>query len=170
MKILAYCLVPHGRFGVDNVQEWLPAIPAGLISTEGFLWKDGVRLVDDEFKTQAVPDIEVPEGCWLGIEKDGSCTVLHPDEEPKWRASRAASALEESQRLTKSTVPSSWPQVASNPLRAVCALHAAAALVGLRVAGLHDALQRARKSPSEPLEVTVRAMMESMARERTQHE
>jgi predicted trehalose synthase len=106
---------------------------------------------------QDLVPIDLPENCWLGIETDGSCTVLHPDEEPKWRASRATRAIEDSQLLSQ-----------SSPIRAVCALHAAAALVGLQVAKIHGALAKVRKSPSEPLEVTVQALVETLEKERVQ--
>jgi hypothetical protein len=161
MKILAYCLQTQ----MGPPEEWLPAIPIGLLSTEGFLWKDS-RAEDlaekHKFKQIELKNpTEFADGCWLGIETDGSCTTLRSDDEPKWRITRATRALEEVQGFAKVN-----PGQTLDALHSVYRLHAAAALMGVRVAGLHMDLLRVRKSSNEPLEVTVRALVEELAKQK----
>jgi len=153
MKVLAYCLKTIGI----PVNIGLPAIPNGLVSDAGFVWK-GERLVDGEFVTCELKEpIEVPDDGWLGVEADGSCVALAHAEEAEWSIPRAAKLLEEA----KAPISAS----AEKALRSVTALHAAAALMGVRVSKLHEGLQKVQKSPTEPLEVTVRALVGELAKQ-----
>jgi len=153
MKVLAYCLKTVGIPG----EVALPAIPNGLVSDGGLVWK-GERLVDGEFITRELAEaIEVPDGGWLGVEADGSCVAMTHAEESEWSISRATKLLEEAQAPISAS--------AEKALRSVAALHAAAALVGVRVSKLHEALRKVQKAPTEPLEVTVRALMQELSRQ-----
>ncbi len=153
MKVLAYCLKIVGIPG----EIALPAIPNGLVSDSGFVWK-GERLVDGEFVTRELPEsVEIMDNHWLGIEADGSVIALAPVDEAEWSIPRATKLLEEAQAPISAN--------AEKALRSVATLHAAAALVGVRVSKLHEALRKVQKSPTEPLEVTVRALMQELSRQ-----
>jgi hypothetical protein len=156
MQVLAYCLKPPvdslGSF--VEIEKWLPAIPDGLVTLSGFVWKNEIRLEDSQFKTQDLPvPLDVPEGSWVGVEDDGTCHVLAASDEAMWRISRATRAIEESYALFR-----------ENPIQSVCALHAASTLMGVKFASLQSALAQARKSPDEPLEATIRALVEDLAK------
>ena len=154
MKVLAYCFKP----GVALGEEWRPSVPVGIVTTEGFLWKDE-RLVDDEFKTRDLPDpLELPTDHWIGIETDGTSVILSKDEETQWRITKATQAIQTAQ------LPSSGDP--EKVLQSVSLLHAATALMGVRVINLQAALHRAQKSSNEPLETTVRALVEEMAKQK----
>ena len=156
MKVIAYCLKNYdgARRHLAGAGISVPVVPVGLIvEDQGFVWK-GERFVDGEFVAVDLnPPVEIPDDSWLGIESDKSYAVLARSEQAAWRISHATRAVEESQK------PISGPESA---LHAVRQLHIAADLMGVRVSELHAALLRVRKSPNEPLEVTVRALIEEM--------
>ena len=133
MKILGYCLKPIALLA--PVEHWLPAVPIGLLTDNGFLWRDEEAAEKHQFKqiNLATP-LDLQDDSWVGIESNNSVTVLAKGEEPEWRVSRATQILQSMQGTM------------TNPIHSIHALHSAAALVGIRVSGLHAALIQTRKS------------------------
>jgi hypothetical protein len=157
MKVVGYCVSPPPTSGFSPMPEhWAPCIPVGL-ATEGglvFLSEYENRDKPSFHRVQLKDPVEVPDGSWLGIEMDGSCTVLARGEEAEWRVTRATKAIQ-----SLANRPASM-----SAMRLVSAMHAGAHLIGIRISDLQSALTKARKSPQEPLEVTVRAVAAELGR------
>ncbi len=142
------------------IELWLPAFPPGLVTDAGIVWRERVQ---SSKQVNFPVSIEIPQDAWLGIEKDGSATILSGPEVLEWKIDRAWRTLKEAQELTRSDSPRTDRSLsAANAVKSVSALHAAAALVGMRIFELNDALQRSKKSPGEPLETTVRTLIEEL--------
>jgi hypothetical protein len=142
-----------------EVKDWLPAIPCGLVTDATPVWRDKNKDEHDHQQQNLSEPVEVPEGSWIGIETNGSATILSASSEFEWCVSRATRAIEEA----RAHIAGAGPK-ASNALRGVYAMHAAAFLVGIRVPDFITALGKVRKTPFEPLEVTVRALASELAK------
>jgi len=151
-------MIAKGYYILANRMDWLPAVPVGIVVGDEIVGRDGNRLSSEPgwVSISLKTPVEVPDGDWIGIEQSRTCVVLTPAEEPKWRVARATTAIEES----KSTATVDPIAV----IRKVNAIHAAAGLLGLRVPELFGAIAQARKSPDEPLEVTVQTLASELAK------
>jgi hypothetical protein len=155
MHVTAYRLTSRVFFGLTpRHEDWLPAVPEGLVTTEGPVWRRDPE--EKFFQVDLQEPVEVPHGNWMGIDLGGKCVVLSPEEEPKWRITRATAALERLQR----------PEKAASALASVNMMHAAASLIGVSIPSLHSELARVRKTANEPLETTVKALVEEMTKQR----
>lgn len=156
MKIIGYCYPSTvSSFGLPvSPEHWVPSIPPGLVTDEGVVWREK----EEDFKQVDLPSpLEIPDGCWLGVELDGTCTSLHPHDETEWRVTRATKAIQGVLHR---------PGDAPSAMRSVFSLHAGSKLLGISLPELHAALAKVRQSPQEPLEVTVRALATELARQR----
>jgi hypothetical protein len=161
MKIQGYCLEADAKYN-------FPAIPIAVVAstqeyseTPKILGRDGESVeISDKIIIPIGPPInpevfEIPEGCWLGIGANRECVVLTSDDEPKWRVAQAAICID---KASRNNVEKSL----EDTIRNVSLLHAGAALVGLKVSHLFETLSKARKSPNEPLEVTIRTIISGL--------
>lgn len=143
MKIERYCLVRGSR-------EFLPAIPIGVVSSGKLFDRDFQALGDNGLEQIVLRSpMEVPARHWLGVELDGSCTLIKPDEETVWRMTRATKALEELHENMKQKGQS---------MKSVHLLHAASNLAGIRIAELFRAVS-SEKSADETIEQVVARLM-----------
>jgi len=156
MKIQGYCLESKDKI-------WFPTIPIAIVSQRRFFMRDGGLLESEEKVIIPIgppmnsEDLEIPDNHWIGILADRTCMVLSSEEEPKWRVAQAALCIE---KATRKNIEKSIEDTINN----VNTLHAAAALVGIDISHLFETLAKARKSPNEPLEVTIRTIRDNLVK------
>ena len=154
MKINGYCLGPQAK-------DWIPAIPIAVVFDGQILDRNGEPVdIAEKVIIPIGPPMnpeyfEIPDNQWIGIGSDRKCVILNAEEEPKWRVAQAAMCIEKASR-------NSTEKSFEDTIRNVNMLHAAATLVGIKISELFSALSQARKTPNEPLEVTVRTIRDKL--------
>lgn len=114
-----------------------PCVPDYVEAFEGNFGRKGPWLRD--MFTKPCPQVEVPDGWWVGVRHDGAVEAFKLSDEESWRAKAAMAAVHATQ------------SPGDDPHRAVATLRAAADLVGLDLPELMEKLEKARMSPSEDL-------------------
>lgn len=115
-----------------------PCVPDYVQAFEGDVVGRTGPWLRDAF-TKMCPQVELPEGWWLGVRHDGTVESFKASDEETWRAKAAMAAVHAAQAP------------GDDPHRAVATLRAAADLVGLDLPELMEKLEKARMSPSEDL-------------------
>ncbi len=115
-----------------------PYVPDYVQTFEGDVVGRRGPWLNDAF-TRVCPQVELPEGFWLGVRHDGTVESFKDSEEETWRAKNAMAAVQ------------AYSSPGADPDRAIHVLRSAADLVGLDLPDLMEKLEAARKSPGEDL-------------------
>ena len=145
----------HGYGLESDKSNRLPAVPPVVVYMDGnileIIDKHGNKNTSFGFKiTNLTEPIEIPNDHWIGVEEDKTYVILSKDEEPKWRISRAIKSIETSQKMHAQTIDS--------VLQKVNSIHAASALIGIEVQELFNMIIKAKKSPDESVEETIKTI------------
>lgn len=151
-------MIVKGYYILASQTEWLPVIPIGIVIGDEVFGREGSPLPPQPGYISILlkTPVETSSSDWIGVDQNNVGVVLTPIDEPQWRVAQATAAIEESKS------PATADPIAV--IRKVNAIHAAAGLLGLRVPELFGAIAKARKSPDEPLEVTVRTLASDLAK------
>ena len=116
----------------------LPCVPDYVDAFEGAFGREGPWLRD--MFTRPCPQVEVPEGWWVGVRLDGTVEAFKLSDEGNWRAKTAIEA-----------VKALGVDPTKDPHATMAGLRASADLVDLDLPDLMDKLEKARDNPKEDL-------------------